>query len=184
MTDNADSPVGSDDSAARDLAARNWAAATFSKLPHPSKEMIMPLWNICTPVGAYSAEQKKAFARDITALYTKLADLPAFYVVVTFRELAEEDYLVGGEPVNNFIRIFIDHVARQLETAEIRKLCRDEIEKLLAPHVSDRGFDWEFNIDETPLDLWQTQGLLPPPAFSEAEKIWARENRAVPYETV
>jgi len=144
----------------------------------------MPLWNICTPVGAYSPEQKKALAKDITSLYTELAELPAFYVVVTIREVPEEDYLVGGEPVGNFIRIFIDHIARQMDTPEIRKLCRDEIEKLLAPHVRDRGFDWEFHIDETPFDLWQVQGLAPPPPLSDAEKLWAKENRPLPYETV
>lgn len=142
----------------------------------------MPLWNILTPTGAYSAEQKKALAKDITSLYTNLADLPAFYVVVAFQEVAEEDFLVGGEPVSDFIRIYIDHVARQLDTPEIRKICRDEIEKLLAPHVKDRGFTWEFHIDETPLDLWQIQGVVPPPPFSEAEKLWAKENRPVPYE--
>lgn len=142
----------------------------------------MPLYNIYTPVGAYSADEKQAFAKDVTSLYTELAGLPAFYVVVIFREVPEEDYLVGGEPKANFIRVFVDHIARQMDTPEIRKRCCDEVEKRLAPHVRDRGLDWEFHIDETPIDLWQVQGLVPPPAFSDAEKLWAKENRPVAYE--
>lgn len=125
-------------------------------------------------------DQKKAFAKDITLKYTETVGIPEFYVVVSFREVPEEDFLVGGEPVGNFIRIFVDHVARQ-ETPELRKWARDEFEKALVPHVKDRGFDWEWHIDETPIDLWQVQGLTPPP-LSEAERLWATENRPVPYE--
>ncbi|MFC7502745.1 tautomerase family protein [Nocardioides sp. GCM10030258] len=142
----------------------------------------MPLWNIQTPIGAYTADQKKAFAKDITAAYTETVGIPAFYVVVNFREVPEEDFLVGGEPVGNFIRIFVDHVARQLETAELRAWASEEFEKALVPHVKDRGFDWEWHVDETPMDLWRTQGLVPPPAFSDVEKLWAKENRPIPYE--
>lgn len=142
----------------------------------------MPLWNISTPVGAYTAEQKKAFAKDITAKYVETVGIPAFYVVVNFRELPEDDFFVGGEPVGNFIRIFVDHVARQMDTPELRRWASDEFEKALVPHVKDRGFDWEWHIDETPLDLWQVNGLIPPPAMSEAERLWAQENRPVPYE--
>ena len=142
----------------------------------------MPLWNIYTPVGAFTAEQKKAFGKDITAKYVETVSIPAFYVVVTFHEVAEEDFLVGGEPVGNFVRIFVDHVARQLETPEIRAWASEEFEKLLVPHIKDRGFDWEWHIDETPIDLWRTQGLVPPPPESDMEKLWAKENRPVPYE--
>jgi hypothetical protein len=71
---------------------------------------------------------------------------------VSFREVPEEDFLVGGEPVGNFIRIFVDHVARQLETPELRNWASEEFEKALVPSVMDRGFDWEGHIDETPID--------------------------------
>ena len=30
-------------------------------------------------------------------------------------------------------------------------------------------------------DLWLINGLVPPPPSSDAEKQWARENRAIPY---
>ena len=103
----------------------------------------MPLWNIYTPVGAFTADQKKAFAKDITAKYTETVGIPAFYVVVSFREVPEEDFLVGGEPVGNFVRIFVEDVARQLETPELRQWASEEFEKALVRHVKGRGFDWE-----------------------------------------
>ncbi|MFB7113044.1 tautomerase family protein [Streptomyces sp. NPDC056190] len=39
----------------------------------------------------------------------------------------------------------------------------------------------EFHVDETPRDLWMTDGIAPPPPGSEAEKLWVQENRPVPY---
>ena len=39
----------------------------------------MPLWKIYHPVGAFTAEDKHAFAQTITDLYAKLP-LPKFYV--------------------------------------------------------------------------------------------------------
>jgi hypothetical protein len=32
------------------------------------------------------------------------------------------------------------------------------------------------------MDLWRVQGLVPPPPESDIEKLWAKENRPVPYE--
>jgi hypothetical protein len=105
--------------------------------------------------------------------------IPAFYVVVNFREVPEEDFLVGGEPVGNFIRIFVDHVARQMDPPALRRWASDEFEKALVPHVKDRGFDWEWHIDETPIDLLRTQGLVPPPE-SDIEKLWGQREPAHP----
>jgi Putative oxalocrotonate tautomerase enzyme len=34
---------------------------------------------------------------------------------------------------------------------------------------------------ETPRELWMIDGFAPPPAGSDAEKLWAKENRAIPY---
>ena len=58
------------------------------------------------------------------------------------------------------------------------------IEEKLAPFVKDRGFDWEVHIDETPMDLWRVQGMVPPLPESETERVWAKENRPIPYEPV
>ena len=58
------------------------------------------------------------------------------------------------------------------------------IEEKLAPFVKDRGFNWEVHIDETPMDLWRVQGIVPPPPGSETERLWAQEDKPIPYEMV
>jgi hypothetical protein len=56
------------------------------------------------------------------------------------------------------------------------------IEQQLAPHIKERGLEWELHIDETPIDLWRVQGLPAPPFGSEAEKQWAADNKPTPYD--
>jgi len=69
-----------------------------------------------------------------------------------------------------------------METPEILLLCMAAIEATLAPFVKDRGYDWEIHLDETPMDRWRVQGLIPPPAESDIEKLWSKENRPIPYD--
>jgi phenylpyruvate tautomerase PptA (4-oxalocrotonate tautomerase family) len=144
----------------------------------------MPLWNICTPVGAYSAEDKKALSAALMDVYVEYSGMPNFYVNVLFHEIAEDDFLIGAEPRNNFVRFVAVHIARHLPSPEVRRRTMQIFEARIAPFVKDRGYDWEMHIDETPRDFWTVQGLVPPPPGSEAEKLWARENRPVPYEMV
>lgn len=55
--------------------------------------------------------------------------------------------------------------------------------QLLAPHIAAReDLDWEYHVVETPRDLWKIQGIVPPPSRSAEEKLWARENKAIPWE--
>jgi phenylpyruvate tautomerase PptA (4-oxalocrotonate tautomerase family) len=136
----------------------------------------MPLWKIYHPVGAHTEDDKHAFAKRISDLYSVL---PRFYVNVIFQEVPKESFYIGGEPVDNFIRFSIEHIARNLPQ-EGRALWLDRTNEAIAPFVRARGFDWEFHIDETPIDLWSIQGYRPPLADSEDEKRWARENRASP----
>jgi phenylpyruvate tautomerase PptA (4-oxalocrotonate tautomerase family) len=136
----------------------------------------MPLWKIYHPVGAFTAEDKHTFAHRITELY---GFLPKFYVNVIFQEIPRDSFYIGGEPVNNFIRVSIEHIART--TRDDRKAWwLERTNEAIAPFVKDRGFNWEFNIDETPVDFWSVQGYRPPPADSEDEKRWALENRPSP----
>jgi phenylpyruvate tautomerase PptA (4-oxalocrotonate tautomerase family) len=144
----------------------------------------MPLWQIYTPVGAYSIKDKKALSAALMSVYVDRAGLPNFYVNVLFHEVAEGNFFIGAEPRNNFVRLVAVHIARQLPTAELRRAAMNRIEEKIGPFVKDRGYDWEIHIDETPIDFWTVQGLVPPPAESEAERLWARENRPVPYDTV
>ncbi|HZD26613.1 MAG TPA: tautomerase family protein [Alphaproteobacteria bacterium] len=137
----------------------------------------MPLWTIYHPVGAFSREDKQQLSERITALYRRL---PKFYVGVVFQEVAEESFYVGGEPAGNFVRIWVDHIARTLPTAEARTWWIGQCDEALAPLIRDRGLDWEFHIDETPFELWSIQGIRPPLPETEDEKRWLRENRPSP----
>ncbi len=136
----------------------------------------MPLWKVYHPVGAFSVDEKAAFAKKVTELYGML---PKFYVNVIFHEIPKESFYIGGVQVDNFIRLTIVQIARTLP--DDRKVWwLERINETIAPFVKERGFDWEFHIDETPFDLWSVQGYQPPPPDSEDEKRWARESRPSP----
>jgi phenylpyruvate tautomerase PptA (4-oxalocrotonate tautomerase family) len=136
----------------------------------------MPLWKIYHPVGAFTEQDKDALAEKITELY---GFLPKFYVNVIFQDIPMTSFYIGGRRVDNFIRLSIEHIARSLP--EDRKVWwLERTNEVIAPFVRDRGYDWEFHIDETPFDLWSVQGYQPPPANSEDEKRWARDNKPSP----
>lgn len=141
----------------------------------------MPYWKIYSPEGTYTKEDKRAMSTAITDIYVEFAELPRFYVVVLFEDRPADTIWVGGEPANHFVRIVVDHIARQVDTPELRLMTMEAVEAAIEPFVKDRGLDWEVHIDETPFDLWRTQGMTPPPPESEAERLWAAENRAVPW---
>nr|WP_202090778.1 tautomerase family protein [Sphingomonas aliaeris] len=54
----------------------------------------MPLWKVYHPVGAFAADDKRALAERIMALYSK--HMPAFYVGVIFEEVAAASFYIGG----------------------------------------------------------------------------------------
>jgi phenylpyruvate tautomerase PptA (4-oxalocrotonate tautomerase family) len=139
----------------------------------------MPLWQIHHPVGVYSEQDKRDFAADITRYYTDVG-LPAFYVVVQFRELAESDFFVGGTPSADTVRIVVAHLARRLDDPQRRKRMTEGINVITLPYTRDRGLHWEFHIDESARDLWMIEGLWPPAAGSDAEKAWAAANSPIP----
>lgn len=140
----------------------------------------MPLWHIYHPANTYSERDKQDFARDITELYTSFG-LPAFYVVVLFVEVGESDFYVGGKPSRHTVRIVVEHLARHLDDPEMRRRSTDRLDSIMMPYTRDRGLHWEFHTYESPRDLWKIAGQFPPPAGSEAEKAWARENKPIPY---
>lgn len=139
----------------------------------------MPFWKIYHPVGAFTAEDKRDLSKRITGLYRSL---PKFYVIVAFQEIAPESLYKGGEEASNFVRIWADHIARSFPPdPKIKSKWLSWAEKALEPYIKERGMDWEIHFDETPFDLWQVQGMAPPPPNSEYEKLWFDENRPVPY---
>lgn len=139
----------------------------------------MPLWKFYHPVGAFSDEDKKAIAERITAVYRAL---PKFYVGVVFQEVPSASFYVGGEPADDFVRIWVDHIARQFSDEALKGRFLAAVGQLLEPYVAGRGLRWEMHVDETPFSLWTIQGLRPPMPDTPAEKRWSAENRATPYE--
>jgi phenylpyruvate tautomerase PptA (4-oxalocrotonate tautomerase family) len=139
----------------------------------------MPLWKIYHPVGKFSPDDKQAIAERITSIYRIL---PKFYVGVVFQEVPKDSFYVGGEPADDFVRVWVDHIARTFSDEELKERFLNALARLLAPFVAERGLRWEMHVDETPFSLWTIQGLRPPPADSRAEKRWMAENKATPYE--
>jgi len=139
----------------------------------------MPLWKIYHPVGKFSASDKQAIAERITSIYRIL---PKFYVGVVFQEVPRDCLYIGGEPADDFVRIWVDHIARSFSDEEVRARFLDAVSQLLAPFIAERGLRWEVHVDETPFSLWTIQGLRPPLADSLAEERWIVENKATPYE--
>lgn len=148
----------------------------------------MPLWQIFHPPSTFQDDaSKEAFAKDITAFYsTGRATLPKFYVVVNFVQLPINNVYVGGELRKDkppFVRIVIEHIAvHQPDEDAAYKRVTKIIDAVLKPHIADKGYEWEFHVDETERRLWMINGLYPPPWKSEAERLWYNENRAVPWE--
>ncbi|WP_216903371.1 tautomerase family protein [Nocardia alni] len=140
----------------------------------------MPLWHIHHPVGAYSAQDKQDFAADITKYYAK-AGLPEFYVVVLFHEVPASDFYVGGKPAEDTVRITVSHLARHIDEPDRRKRMTESLNVVLVPYTRDRGLHWEFQIEESPRDLWMIEGRWPPGAGTDAEKAWVAANAAIPY---
>ncbi|HXV69453.1 MAG TPA: tautomerase family protein [Nitrospira sp.] len=140
----------------------------------------MPLWKVYHPAGAYTAEDKREIAKRITEVYAGVP-IPKFYVVLLFEEVAKDACFVGGAPHDRFVRFKVDQIARTIPGPILREWWMGTLDKVIAPFVKDRGYDWEISIDETPFDLWSLQGELPPPFESLAEKRWVKENKASPY---
>lgn len=137
----------------------------------------MPLWTIYHPVDAYTPADRQAMAAAITTLYPIL---PKFYVGVVFHAMTPDTLFIGGEPRDNFVRIAVDHIARQFSDDDRRGRWLTWANTTLQPFLGDRGFDWELHIDETPPNIWLIQGMRPPGPNSEDEKRWIEANRPLP----
>jgi phenylpyruvate tautomerase PptA (4-oxalocrotonate tautomerase family) len=145
----------------------------------------MPLWQIYHPVGTFKdSASKQALAEDITNMYTGNG-LPSFYVVAQFHQMAESDVWVGGKPkvANPFIRVVITQIAVRLPNEDVAyNKNTTMIDNVLKPHIADKGYDWEYHVDETERRLWKINGMIPPLWKSEEEKLWSTEDRPVPYD--
>ncbi|PWY82145.1 hypothetical protein BO70DRAFT_379659 [Aspergillus heteromorphus CBS 117.55] len=119
-------------------------------------------------------------------MYTTLG-LPAFYVVVHFTEMPLENVFIGGATRSAtekpFVRVVITHIAiRAPDTDAAYRGATARLDRILNPHLLNKGYDFEYHVDETERRLWKINGLVPPRSGSEEEKVWGRENRAGVYE--
>ncbi|TPX30177.1 hypothetical protein SmJEL517_g06199 [Synchytrium microbalum] len=141
----------------------------------------MPLHQIYHPVDAYSDKDKIEIAERITKMYTSIG-LPPFYVVVLFHAVPSSSFYVGGRQTNKFIRVHTQHLARAFNgDSERKRKSMEYLDVALKPYTQDRGYDWETHVTEVDRELWRENGLVPPLPGTEAEKVWVKENRAVPY---
>jgi hypothetical protein len=148
----------------------------------------MPHWVIYHPLSTFQdVESKQSLAKAITSHYTPM--MPAFYVVVTFIPVPDENMFVGGEMAiargKPFVRICTTHIHIKLpEQDEIYRRTTDNIDKLLKPHIADKGYDWEYHIEESERKLWKINGFAPPLKGNKDDEVWMRADRAVAPEEI
>ena len=93
---------------------------------------------------------------------------------------------VGGKPTDGrFVRIVSQHLARDRSdpaiTPEVEAQVVADLEEAFAPYVRERGLDWEIHIEWVDREGWRENGIRPPMPYSEAEKLWIKLDRPVPY---
>lgn len=137
----------------------------------------MPLWKIYHPPGGLLDRAKEGNRGED---YQHLPRAAAVLRRVIYQEVAEKSFYVGGEPANDFVRIWVDHVARQFDSEEIKGRSLAAIGRILEPYLGERKLRWEMHVDETPFDLWTIQGIRPPKPNTEHEKRWRDENKPSP----
>jgi len=87
---------------------------------------------------------------------------------------------VGGEPADDFVRSWVDHIARQSKDEEMKGQFWVAVNKVLKPLISDRGLRWEMHVDEDTVQPVDHRG--PPLPDTPAEQKWRAENKASAYE--
>ncbi|KAI5366421.1 Putative Tautomerase/MIF superfamily, tautomerase, cis-CaaD [Septoria linicola] len=146
----------------------------------------MPHWVIYHPLDTFQdVSTRQALAKDITSIYAAVG-MPEFYVVVNFIPTPDEQQFVGGVVARTrgkpFVRITIDHIHVNLPKGDTKAYSSivGRVNATLKPHIEDKGYDSEYHIAETERLLWNINSLAPPEFKSEDEKVWVKENRAVP----
>ncbi|CAK1363962.1 hypothetical protein CB0940_04061 [Cercospora beticola] len=144
----------------------------------------MPHWRIFHPPDVFQdAHSKQSLAEAITNLYSDLG-FPPFYVVVTFLPTPDENQFVGGQVSRlrgrPFIRLNIAHIHVNMpKDPKVHQDWTAKMDKALKPHIEDKGFSWEYHVEETERLLWKIDGVYAPEFRSEDEKVWMKENRVV-----
>ncbi|KAK7035335.1 hypothetical protein VNI00_011866 [Paramarasmius palmivorus] len=138
----------------------------------------MPFHRYYVPRGLYTPEEKQALAEAITGLYTLF---PKFYVIVTFVEIDDESFYVGGQNKKNFVRINVEHLAYHHKNEAGKREFMDRYEAVIAPWTKAKDIDWEVQVSNDDPIFWNINGFRPPVVGSEGLELWKKEGRAVPY---
>ena len=88
--------------------------------------------------------------------------------------------LDSAETRERQIRSELTHTLTSI-SVEVRDRFFREVEEALKPFIADKGWDWEWNVEETRRDMWSTNGLVPPMPDSKSETEWIEANRPLPY---
>lgn len=118
-------------------------------------------------------------ASELTARSGK--PLPPPFMLL-FHEKPSDTFFISGKPTDDFVRIAVDHIARQFPYQEYAHNWLNRMSKMLTSFTEGRGFRWEVHIDETPFTLWRIQGFPAPLPDSEAEKKRRGEDKASAYD--
>ncbi|KAJ3795496.1 putative oxalocrotonate tautomerase, partial [Lentinula aff. detonsa] len=113
----------------------------------------------CSP-NLYTKEEKQAIAQAITKFYSRL---PPFLVLVNFIDVDKDNFYVGGEPNDKYLRINVQHSANPVQTYVpmhfleaisfhliMCNYCRrawvEAYEKALEPFTKGKGIGWELQM--------------------------------------
>ncbi|KAF5370946.1 hypothetical protein D9757_009874 [Collybiopsis confluens] len=150
----------------------------------------MPFHCIYHPPNLYTPSDKNAIAKAITKIYTQEPNedhpfspgLPPFLVVINFIQVGQDDFYVGGEPNQNFVRIIVQHHATHAPTYQRKRDFIEQYEKAIDPYTSGKGIDWELSISNEDPISWNTNGIHPPPHLSDAHFVWKKLNKPVEWD--
>ena len=140
----------------------------------------MPVWNFSTAPAVFSREEKEQLASNITDIYLKVG-LPEFYVNIHFTELPLDSFYVGKKSSKTTAFLSIIHGARTFQNKQQQDNFMERVDNILRPVLEPKGVNRELVVQETSLELWRMNGLVPPPPGSEQEKEWVRYNKPVKF---
>lgn len=110
------------------------------------------------------------------------------FIRITIQNIARTLYVSSSlTPLLSLLSIIPSYIHQlirfhQRPNDTVRDRFLTAIDAALKPHISDKGYDWEYSVIETRRDLWKIQGFVPPATGSEAEEVWRARNQAVEYE--
>ncbi|KAJ4472945.1 putative oxalocrotonate tautomerase enzyme-domain-containing protein [Lentinula aciculospora] len=92
----------------------------------------------CSP-NLYTKEEKHAIAKAVTSFYSIL---PPFLVIVNFIDVDKDNFYVGGEPNDRYLRINVTQSANPVTD----RAWLESWEKAIEPFTKGKGIDYELQM--------------------------------------